>query len=224
MARLETIARDTPGVEHTVGISGQSLLMSANAPNLGSMYVMLKEFRDRRGITADDDRRAHPRQCQAEIRDAPCRVVRCAADRRAGHDRRLQDDHRRSRQPGPDRAASGQRSDRRQGNDTPGLDGLFTSTRANTPWLYLDIDRTKCLAVGLSMAEVFNTLQVYLGSYYVNNFNEFGRTWQVNVMADPRFRDRIDDIAQIQAAQQTRRDGAAGYRARRRAIPAGRPW
>ena len=44
------------------------------------------------------------------------------------------------------------------------------------------------------MSQVFNTLQVYLGSYYVNNFNEFGRTWQVNVMADKRFRDRIEDI------------------------------
>ena len=46
----------------------------------------------------------------------------------------------------------------------------------------------------MSLAEVFNTLQVYLGSYYVNNFNEFGRSWQVNVMADTPFRDRIDDI------------------------------
>ena len=55
MARIEAIARDTPGVEHTVGISGQSLILSANAPNLGSMYVMLEEFdaAARPGLTAD---------------------------------------------------------------------------------------------------------------------------------------------------------------------------
>src|SRR5205823_3175017 len=53
--RIEQIARDTPGVEHTVGITGQSLILSANAPNLGSMYVMLKSFDQRRGseLTAD---------------------------------------------------------------------------------------------------------------------------------------------------------------------------
>ena len=61
---------------------------------------------------------------------------------------------------------------------------MFNISRANTPWLYLDIDRTKCVALGVPLSDVFNTLQIYLGSYYVNNFNEFGRTWQVNVQAD----------------------------------------
>ena len=70
------------------------------------------------------------------------------------------------------------------GNDDRALQGLFTSFRANTPWLYLDIDRQKVKAMGVSMAEVFNTLQVYLGSLYVNDFNRFGRTWQVNVQGD----------------------------------------
>ena len=85
-----------------------------------------------------------------------------------------------------------------RGNRTPGLAGLFSSVRANTPWVYLDIDRTKCLALGVSVSEVFNTLQVYLGSYYVNNFNEFGRIWQVNVQADQAFRERGSDIKQLQ--------------------------
>ena len=67
-----------------------------------------------------------------------------------------------------------------------------------TPWLYLDIDRSQCLALGVQVSDIFNTLQFYLGSYYVNNFNEFGRTWQVNVQADQRFRDRVDDILALQ--------------------------
>jgi multidrug efflux pump len=53
------------------------------------------------------------------------------------------------------------------------------------------------MSLGVPLNEVFQTLQVYLGSYYVNNFNEFGRTWQVNVMADTRFRQRVDDIQQL---------------------------
>ena len=85
-----------------------------------------------------------------------------------------------------------------RGNRTPGLEGLFNSSRANTPWLYLDIDRTKCMALGVPVSELFNTLQVYLGSYYVNNFNEFGRTWQVNIQADQKFRGDASDIGQLQ--------------------------
>jgi multidrug efflux pump len=84
-----------------------------------------------------------------------------------------------------------------RGNKTPGLQNLFNSSRVNTPWLYLDINRTKCMALGVPVSEVFNTLQVYLGSYYVNNFNEFGRTWQVNIQADQVFREHGRDIRQI---------------------------
>ena len=56
--------------------------------------------------------------------------------------------------------------------------------RSNTPQLYIDIDRTKVKSLGVSLNDVFHTLQVYLGSLYVNNFNVFGRSWQVNVQAD----------------------------------------
>src|SRR5262249_46988239 len=85
-----------------------------------------------------------------------------------------------------------------RGNKTEGLTGLGHSSRANTHWLYLDIDRDKCMTLGVGVSDVFNTLQVYLGSYYVNNFNEFGRTWQVNVQADQKFRNRETDIRQLQ--------------------------
>src|SRR5208337_509824 len=81
------------------------------------------------------------------------------------------------------------------GNSTPGLQGLYTSVRADTPWLYLDIDRVQAKVMGVSMAEVFNTLQVYLGSLYVNDLTLFGRTWQVNVQADRAFRGAIKDLS-----------------------------
>src|SRR5262249_14201295 len=63
---------------------------------------------------------------------------------------------------------------------------------------FLEIDRVKCMALGVAVSDVFSTLQVYLGSYYINNFNEFGRTWQVNVQADQKFRDNVDAIVQLQ--------------------------
>jgi multidrug efflux pump len=85
-----------------------------------------------------------------------------------------------------------------RGNKTPGLQGLFNSSGANTPWLYLDIDRTKCMTHGVQVSDIFNTLQVYLGSYYVNNFNQYGRTWQVNIQADQKFRYDVSDIRQLQ--------------------------
>ena len=79
----------------------------------------------------------------------------------------------------------------------PGIRDPFTSFRAETPWLYLDIDRTAAKRMGVSMAEVFSTLQVYLGSLYVNDFNLFGRTWQVNVQADQSFRRQVEDLKQL---------------------------
>ncbi|MES1261759.1 MAG: efflux RND transporter permease subunit, partial [Acidobacteriota bacterium] len=83
------------------------------------------------------------------------------------------------------------------GSKTPGLDGVFTSFRADTTWLYLDFDRTDARTLGVSMADVFETLQVYFGSLYVNDFNRFGRTWQVNVQADAKFRMRASDLKRL---------------------------
>ena len=113
---------------------------------------------------------------------------------------------------GLDDAPGGRRDGRRRGQPTPGLPGLFTSFRANTPWLFLDIDRDKVKTMGVSMGEVFNTLQVYLGSLYVNDFNRFGRTWQVNVQGDANFRKQIEDLQAAQDPQRAGRDGAASAR------------
>jgi multidrug efflux pump len=89
-----------------------------------------------------------------------------------------------------------------EGNNSGLLRDLFSTSRADTPWLTLELDRSKCLALGVQITDVFNTLQVYLGSYYVNNFNQFGRTWQVNVQADASFRDQAHDIKKLQVRNQ----------------------
>src|SRR5207253_7925411 len=71
-----------------------------------------------------------------------------------------------------------------KGNQQPGLVGLFNGFRARTPQLYVDVDREKVKTMGVQLTDVFNALQSDMGSFYVNDFNRFGRTWQVNVQAD----------------------------------------
>jgi multidrug efflux pump len=79
-----------------------------------------------------------------------------------------------------------------------GLTGVSTQFRSNTPQLYMDIDRAKVAALGVSFDDVIQTLQIYLGSLYVNSFNEFGRHWQVTVQAAGSFRDQVEDINLLQ--------------------------
>jgi multidrug efflux pump len=84
-----------------------------------------------------------------------------------------------------------------EGNQQTGLVGLFNGFRARTPQLYVDIDRTKVKTMGVELSDVFQTLQAYLGSFYVNDFNRFGRTWQVNVQADAPFRTDAQAVQQL---------------------------
>jgi hydrophobe/amphiphile efflux-1 (HAE1) family protein len=200
MARIEEFARQTPGVAHTVAVSGQSLILNANAPNLGSVYVLLKEFAERSGpgLSSDAIGAAIRQRCEQEVRGAVVSVFGppplSGLGTTGGFKLILED----RGNLGPDELQSV--SDRvvAAGNGTPGLKGLFTSTRANTPWLYLDIDRAQCEALGVLVNDVYDTLQMYVGSYYVNNYNEFGRTWQVNVQAEPRYREQTRNLLQLQ--------------------------
>src|SRR5262249_19096228 len=84
-----------------------------------------------------------------------------------------------------------------KGNRQPGLVGLFNGFRARTPQLYVDIDRAKVKTMGVELTDVFDVLQAYLGSYYVNDFNRFGRTWQVNVQGDAAFRQNAESFRQL---------------------------
>ena len=83
------------------------------------------------------------------------------------------------------------------GNQQPGLVGMFSAFRARTPQMFVDVDRERCKAMKVPLNEVFLTLQLYLGGYYTNDFNQFGRTWQVNVQADPKFRVSPEQVRQL---------------------------
>jgi HAE1 family hydrophobic/amphiphilic exporter-1 len=82
-------------------------------------------------------------------------------------------------------------------NGEPELAGVFSTYAADTPQIYLEIDRDKVQILGVKITDIFNALQSTLGSYYVNDFNVYGRTWQVNIQAETPFRDNIDDIYRI---------------------------
>jgi HAE1 family hydrophobic/amphiphilic exporter-1 len=82
-------------------------------------------------------------------------------------------------------------------NQQPELAGVFSTFSADTPQIYLNIDRDKAQTLGVQISDIFNALQATLGGYYVNDFNLFGRTWQVNVQAETPFRRSVEDIYQI---------------------------
>jgi len=196
MRRIEEVARKTPGIKHTVAIAGQSILLGANAPNFGAMYVMLDDFHNRLAPDLSSDAIAARLQAalQTEIDDGLVVVLGAPPIDglgTAGGFKVMIEDRGNT---GLESLQATADSTVAKGNRQAGLRDLFTSFRAKTPWLYLDIDRTAARSMGVSTAELFNTLQVYLGSLYVNDFNLFGRTWQVNMQADQSFREQIDDL------------------------------
>jgi multidrug efflux pump len=197
--RIEDFAGKTPGVKHTVAIAGQSILLGAGAPNFGSMYVMLDEFHQRAkdGLSAGVIANKLQEQAESEVNDAIVNVVGAPPIDglgTAGGFKIVIEDR------GDEGLAALQKTSQQivdEGSKTPGLDKLFTSFRADTTWLYLDIDRDAAEQMGIAMADVFNMLQVNLGTLYINDFNRFGRTWQVNVQADARYRMQPDDLERL---------------------------
>ena len=199
MGRIESIALKVPGVKHTVAIAGQSILLNANAPNFGAMYVMLDEFhhREKRSLAGDAIADRMRDDFQQEVPEGLINVFGAPPIEglgTAGGFKIMIEDR---GDLGGDILQSTAERIIAEGNDNPALAALFTSFRANTPWLFLDIDRAKLSTMGVTASEAFNTLQVFLGSLYVNDFNRFGRTWQVNIQGDSNFRKQIEDLKQL---------------------------
>lgn len=197
--RLEQIAWETPGVEHTIALPGQSIILNAVSSNFGSMFIILKPFHDRHEpeLYADAVAARLRQRAFAEIQEARVGVFGAppvdGLGSASGFKLMVEDRGDvglETLQEQADQLAE-------KGNELPGLVGLFNSFRANTPQLYVDIDRVKCKSMGVDLSSVFNTLQVFLGGYYVNDFNRFGRTWQVKVQADAPFRLSPETVRQL---------------------------
>src|SRR5438552_17350413 len=80
---------------------------------------------------------------------------------------------------------------------TPALTGQFSSFQINVPQLFADVDRDKVKQLDIRLNDLFSTLQIYLGSQYINDFNKFGRTYQVIAQADAPYRSNAENITQL---------------------------
>jgi multidrug efflux pump len=199
LARANEIIRSTEGVAHTIRISGMSFIMGANGSHLGTMFVILKPFDERESaeLSADSIAAKLRGSLYSQIEEAIVSVFPSPPVRGLGSTGGF-------KLMVEDRSNDGlealqARTDDlvRAGNGTPGLINLQTVFRANAPQLYVDVDRMKCKTMGVTLSEVFDALQVDLGGQYVNDFNQFGRTWQVNVQADVPFRMQPGDFRRL---------------------------
>jgi multidrug efflux pump len=188
------------GIGHTIAISGQSIVQNAIGSNYGTVYVVLDEFHHRHGsdLSADSIAAKLRAACYREVQEAQVAVFGAppvdGLGSAGGFKVMVRDVDALGLDPlqeAADALAAG-------GNQDPNLVGLFSAFRAQTPQMYVDIDRERCKAMGVPLSEVFLTLQLFLGGYYTNDFNDFGRTWQVNLQADPKFRLTPEQVRQLQ--------------------------
>ena len=199
MAQVEKIAKETPGVEHTWTLSGQSFVLSSFGSNFGSMFLILKPFEERRSAELYSEAIANGlrNEFNDKIPDAMVAVFGPApvpGVGTAGGFKIMIEDR---GDLGVQELQAETEGLTNSGHKEPGLAGLFGLFRANVPQLDADVDRRQCLSMQVPIRDAFDTLQVYLGSLYVNDFNRFGRTWQVNVQAEARFRSRIEDVRKL---------------------------
>ncbi len=199
MLRIDRIARGIPGVAHTVGVSGQSFLLGSNGSNLGSMFVVLKPWDERPAgeydaVIAQKLQRA----CLEQIEDAVVGVFRAPPIRGLANAGGFQLQTEQQGYVDLDQLQAMTDQLIQKINADPHFAGAFTLFRANTPQLYVDIDRTKVEALQIPIDDVFRTLQVYMGGMYVNQFNRFGRTWWVAAEAAPGYRANPGAVAQLQ--------------------------
>jgi multidrug efflux pump subunit AcrB len=193
-----------PGIAHTIAISGQSIVQNAIGSNYGTVYVILDEFHNRHGAEMNADAVAAKLRaaCYREVQEANVAVFGAppvdGLGSAGGFKLMVRDLSALGFEPLQE-AADGLAA---AGNEQPGLVGLFSAFRARTPQMFVDVDRVRCKAMGVSLNEVFLTLQLYLGGYYTNDFNQFGRTWQVNLQGDPKFRLSPEQVRQLKVRNQ----------------------
>ncbi len=227
MKKMQDLVLATPGTAHTVLVSGQSMLLSAFGSNFGSMFVILDEFSKRpqpplerlfawlgrppienwcrktfhlakvpdldSNAIADSLRR----QFAAKVPEAMITVLPPPPLRgvgRAGGFKLMIEDRGSSSllqlQNMTDLFVD-------EAKKQPTLTGVSSVFRANVPQVYVDLNRSAALMKEVDLHDVFDTLQIYLGSMYVNDLNLFGRTWQVVIQCDAKYRDEIEDIQRL---------------------------
>jgi hydrophobe/amphiphile efflux-1 (HAE1) family protein len=196
--RMSDTALKQPGVEHAVAFPGLNINGFTNSPNSGIVFVTLKPFDRRRSkdLTAGAIAAALNQQ-YGKIQDAFIAVFPPPPVNGLGTigGFRMQIEDRGGL--GFEELYKQTQNLMAKGNQTPELQGLFSSFQVNVPQVDADVDREKAKSQGVSVQELFDTMQVYLGSLYVNDFNAFGRTYPVTAQAEPNFRLQAEDVVRL---------------------------
>jgi len=199
----QQIAMRMRGVKHTMAIAGSAFGIGASGSNFGMIILILDDFteRDKPGLYGTEIAATFRARCAAEVPEALVSVLPPPPIRgigRSGGFKFMIEDRKdagvKTLQAQTDNLVQKGNALRKPPRPTPLLVGLFSVFRANAPQLYVDLNRAQCMTTDVPLADAFNTLRVYLGSLYVNDFNRFGRTWQVVVQADAEFRNQVEDV------------------------------
>ena len=195
---MSRIALEQPGVANSVAFPGLSINGFTNSTNSGIVFTPLDDFADRTDPSLSAGAIAAAlNQKFAAIEDAYIAIFPPPPVQGLGTigGFRLQIQDRANY--GYDELYKVTMQVMQKAWATPELAGVFSSYQINVPQLDVDIDRTKAKQQSVSLDELFTTLQGYMGSVYANDFNQFGRTYQVNVQADEQFRQTPEQIAQL---------------------------
>ena len=195
MKKMAQIAMQIDGIEHEVAFPGLNPLQFTNTPNNGVVFFSLKPFsgrsRSAEEISAELNQKLGAIQEGFTFAFMPPPIQ--GLGNGSGWSLFVED---RTRL-GYGALQEAVQAFQGAAAQTPGLGYPITSYQANVPQLDAVVDRVKAKAQGVPLTELFETLQTYLGSAYVNDFNMFGRTWQVIAQADGQFRDQVEDIANL---------------------------
>jgi hydrophobe/amphiphile efflux-1 (HAE1) family protein len=196
--QVERIIAPVPGVERVLAIVGFSLIDGGAQSNAAFLVVRMKPFADRGG--AQESVFAAIRTvfgATQQVRAANTFAFNIppiiGLGTGGGFQYQLQNLEGRP----PEEMASAMLGIVVAGNQDPRLQAVFSTFAANNPSLFLDVDRDKAQALGIRISDIFNALQTTLGGFYVNDFNLYGRSWQVNIQAEATDRDDIPDIWRI---------------------------
>ncbi len=193
--RMGEMVKKNPNVEDAIAFPGLSINGFTNSSNSGVVFVTLKPFDERK--RADQSGGAVAGQLNgafSSIQDAfivmfpPPPVAGLGTT--GGFKMQIED----RASLGYDEMDKAVKAFMAKASQAPELAGMFTSWQVNVPQLYADIDRTKARQLGVPVTDIFDTMQIYLGSLYANDFNKFGRTYSVRVQADAPYRARAEDV------------------------------
>ena len=195
MNRVEQIALSNPNVKDTVTLTGFDLISNGNRTSAGTMFVTLKDW-DERPVHVDALIGDLFMQAMS-IKEAIVFAFNPPAIMGLGETGGFEFYIRNKGEGGSKRLAEVTQQFIAKAAQEKSLTPLQTLFRANVPQLYVDLDREKAKSLGVNITEVYDALSATLGSYYVNDFNKFGRTWTVWMSAEPEFRAKPEDIGGV---------------------------